>query len=68
MPTLILLRHGQSTWNREDLFTGWTDVDLSETGEEEARAAGRALAEAGVHPTVVHTSVLTRAKIGRAHV
>jgi 2,3-bisphosphoglycerate-dependent phosphoglycerate mutase len=59
--TLILLRHGQSTWNREDLFTGWTDVDLSDTGEAEARSAGQALAGAGLHPTVVHTSVLTRA-------
>jgi 2,3-bisphosphoglycerate-dependent phosphoglycerate mutase len=59
--TLILLRHGQSVWNREDLFTGWIDIDLSEVGEEEARAAGRALAAAQLHPTVVHTSVLTRA-------
>src|SRR5260370_11171274 len=61
VPTLVLLRHGQSVWNREDLFTGWTDVDLSETGVDEARQAGRALRHAGVLPTVVHTSVLTRA-------
>jgi 2,3-bisphosphoglycerate-dependent phosphoglycerate mutase len=61
VPTLILLRHGESVWNRADLFTGWIDVDLSEQGEEEARQAGRALAGAGIHPTVVHTSVLTRA-------
>ena len=61
VPTLVLLRHGQSVWNREDLFTGWTDVDLSETGVEEARQAGRVLRQAGVWPTVVHTSVLTRA-------
>jgi 2,3-bisphosphoglycerate-dependent phosphoglycerate mutase len=61
VPTLVLLRHGQSVWNREDLFTGWTDVDLSDTGEEEARRAGRALRPAGVLPTVVHTSLLTRA-------
>jgi 2,3-bisphosphoglycerate-dependent phosphoglycerate mutase len=59
--TLILLRHGQSVWNREDLFTGWTDVDLSDLGEEEARRAGRALREARLPPTVVHTSLLTRA-------
>jgi 2,3-bisphosphoglycerate-dependent phosphoglycerate mutase len=58
---LVLLRHGQSVWNREDLFTGWTDVDLSDRGVEEARRAGRALRHAGVMPTVVHTSVLTRA-------
>ena len=61
MSTLILLRHGQSTWNRKNLFTGWTDVDLSDTGETEARSGGRALAAAGLHPTVVHTSVQTRA-------
>ena len=61
VPTLILLRHGQSVWNLADLFTGWTDVDLTETGEAEARAAGKALDAAGVHPTVVHTSVQTRA-------
>jgi 2,3-bisphosphoglycerate-dependent phosphoglycerate mutase len=59
--TLVLLRHGQSVWNKEDLFTGWTDVDLSEAGEDEARRAGRALRDAEVLPTVVHTSVLTRA-------
>ena len=61
MPTLILLRHGQSVWNEKDLFTGWTDVDLTPRGEDEARAAGRALAAAGVLPTIVHTSLLTRA-------
>ncbi len=61
MPTLILLRHGQSEWNEKDLFTGWTDVDLTPKGEEEARAGGRALAAAGIVPTIVHTSLLTRA-------
>jgi len=61
VPTLILLRHGQSVWNEKDLFTGWTDVDLTPRGEDEARAAGRALAAAGVLPTIVHTSLLTRA-------
>jgi 2,3-bisphosphoglycerate-dependent phosphoglycerate mutase len=61
VPTLVLVRHGQSQWNLADLFTGWTDVDLTEQGEAEARAAGHALAAAGVGPTVVHTSVQTRA-------
>ena len=61
MAKLIMLRHGQSTWNQENLFTGWVDVDLTELGEEEARRGGRALLEAGVLPTVCHTSVLIRA-------
>jgi 2,3-bisphosphoglycerate-dependent phosphoglycerate mutase len=61
VPTLILLRHGQSEWNAKELFTGWTDVDLSPAGEDEARSAGRALATAGITPTIVHTSLLTRA-------
>jgi 2,3-bisphosphoglycerate-dependent phosphoglycerate mutase len=59
--TLVLLRHGQSLWNAENRFTGWWDADLSELGEDEARAAGKLLHEAGVNPTVLHTSVLTRA-------
>lgn len=62
MATLVLLRHGQSTWNATNQFTGWVDVDLSELGEAEARQAGRLLAEEpGVVVGVVHTSVLTRA-------
>ncbi len=61
MATLVLLRHGESVWNREKLFTGWTDVELSPTGEEEARQAGRWLGAAGIHPDVLHTSVLKRA-------
>jgi 2,3-bisphosphoglycerate-dependent phosphoglycerate mutase len=61
MPTLVLLRHGQSQWNEKDLFTGWIDVDLTARGEDEARVGGRALAAAGVLPTIVHTSLLTRA-------
>ena len=61
MPTLILLRHGQSTWNEKNLFTGWVDVDLTELGEIEARRGGQALLDAGVLPTVCHTSVLVRA-------
>jgi 2,3-bisphosphoglycerate-dependent phosphoglycerate mutase len=59
--TLILLRHGQSTWNLENLFTGWHDVPLSELGVKEATESGRLMAEAGLQPQVVHTSVLVRA-------
>jgi 2,3-bisphosphoglycerate-dependent phosphoglycerate mutase len=58
---LVLLRHGESTWNRENRFTGWFDADLSERGVEEARQAGRLLAEAGIEPDLVHTSVQIRA-------
>ena len=61
MSTLVLLRHGQSDWNRKNLFTGWVDVDLSETGVEEAQRGGALLREQGVLPDVVHTSLLTRA-------
>lgn len=61
MGTLVLLRHGESTWNAKGLFTGWVDVDLSATGEEEARKGGRLLREAEVRPSIVHTSVLKRA-------
>ena len=62
MLDLVLLRHGESLWNAENLFTGWYDVDLSTKGEEEARSAGRLLAEAAdLDLRVVHTSVLTRA-------
>ena len=59
--TLVLLRHGQSTWNAKNLFTGWYDVDLTPQGEAEAVAAGPAMVEAGVLPDVVHTSVQKRA-------
>ena len=61
LPTLILLRHGQSDWNLQNRFTGWVDVDLSPAGVEEARAAGRALAEAGIEIDRGFTSVLKRA-------
>ena len=61
MATLILLRHGESTWNRENRFTGWVDVGLTEGGEQEAVAAGALLAEHGALPDVVHTSVQERA-------
>src|SRR2546430_6386713 len=58
--TLVLLRHGQSTWNLENLFTGWHDVPLSEKGIEEAREAGRLMESEALRPDVVHTSVLIR--------
>src|SRR5262252_9129177 len=59
--TLVLLRHGESTWNLENLFTGWTDVPLSQRGIEEARDAGRLMKDAGLRPSVVHESLLLRA-------
>jgi len=58
---LVTLRHGQSTWNLENLFTGWHDVPLSPHGEEESRSAGRTMAEAGLFFDTSHTSVLIRA-------
>jgi 2,3-bisphosphoglycerate-dependent phosphoglycerate mutase len=61
MKTLLLLRHGESEWNAKGLFTGWVDVGLSEVGGQEAARGGRLLADSGLQPTVVHTSVLTRA-------
>jgi 2,3-bisphosphoglycerate-dependent phosphoglycerate mutase len=61
MYTLVLLRHGESLWNQENRFTGWYDVDLAPKGEQEAVAGGRLLAEQGVLPDVVHTSLLKRA-------
>jgi 2,3-bisphosphoglycerate-dependent phosphoglycerate mutase len=59
--TLVLLRHGESVWNAENLFTGWVDVPLSAKGEAEARRGGELLRDAGVLPDVVHTSLLRRA-------
>jgi 2,3-bisphosphoglycerate-dependent phosphoglycerate mutase len=59
--TLILLRHGQSQWNELNLFTGWVDVRLTEQGKAEAQRGGELLAEAGLLPDVVHTSLLSRA-------
>lgn len=61
MYQVILLRHGESDWNRQNRFTGWTDVDLSETGVNEARKAGQTLKAAGFAPEVAFTSVLKRA-------
>jgi 2,3-bisphosphoglycerate-dependent phosphoglycerate mutase len=59
--TLVLLRHGQSTWNLENIFTGWTDVPLTEQGRHEAVEAGRLMAAEGLSFDVVHTSLLDRA-------
>lgn len=59
--TLILLRHGESEWNAKNLFTGWVDVDLTNTGRQEATRAGVLLANSDLLPDVVHTSLLTRA-------
>ena len=61
MHKLVLLRHGESTWNRENRFTGWTDVDLSEKGLVEARQSGQLLKEAGFEFDVAYTSLLKRA-------
>ena len=61
MRTLVLLRHGESTWNKENRFTGWTDVDLSDTGLDEAHEAGRLLRAESFQFDIAHTSVLKRA-------
>ncbi len=59
--TLVLLRHGESEWNAKNQFTGWVDVDLTDKGRAEAERGGRLLAEAGVLPDTLHTSLLRRA-------
>ena len=61
MRTLVLLRHGESIWNKENRFTGWTDVGLTEKGVNEAKEAGRAMSEAGYYFDLAFTSVLKRA-------
>jgi 2,3-bisphosphoglycerate-dependent phosphoglycerate mutase len=61
MYKVVLLRHGESTWNKENRFTGWTDVDLNEKGIEEAKAAGRILKQEGYDFDIAYTSVLKRA-------
>ncbi|MEO6708875.1 MAG: 2,3-diphosphoglycerate-dependent phosphoglycerate mutase [Planctomycetota bacterium] len=61
MKTLILLRHGESVWNKENRFTGWVDVPLSERGEIEARSAGQQIRKAGLVVDEAHTSLLKRA-------
>lgn len=59
--TLILLRHGNSVWNQQNLFTGWVDVDLSDLGRQEAQRAGELLAQSGLKPDLLYTSRLKRA-------
>ena len=61
MYKVVLLRHGESVWNKKNLFTGWTDVDLSEKGVEEAHTAGKLLKEGGYTFDIAFTSVLKRA-------
>lgn len=61
MSDLILLRHGESEWNRLNLFTGWYDCDLTDTGRAEAAAAGSTMLEAGISPAALHTSLQKRA-------
>ena len=61
MYKVVLLRHGESTWNKENRFTGWTDVDLNEKGIEEAKASGKILKEEGFDFDIAYTSVLKRA-------
>lgn len=61
MKNLILLRHGQSVWNLENRFTGWTDVELSELGKQEAWNAGKDIVKSGLHPSYYFTSYLKRA-------
>ncbi|MEK9895156.1 MAG: 2,3-bisphosphoglycerate-dependent phosphoglycerate mutase, partial [Burkholderiaceae bacterium] len=61
MPTLTLIRHGESTWNLENRFTGWTDVPLTPTGVQQAQAAGELLKARGFDFDLAYTSVLQRA-------
>ena len=61
MHKLVMMRHGESTWNRENRFTGWTDVDLTDFGVEEARRAGRLLRDKGYAFDLAYTSLLKRA-------
>ena len=61
MKRIVLIRHGESVWNKENRFTGWTNVDLSEKGVEEAKKAGAILKENGFHFTQAYTSYLKRA-------
>lgn len=61
MPALVLLRHGESEWNSQNLFAGWADINLTAAGEREARQAGGLLVASGLLPEVVHTSLLRRA-------
>src|ERR1700709_1582462 len=63
MSTLVIVRHGESTWNQENLFTGWHDVPLSAKGIAEARGAGQLMRDDGLWFDVAHTSVLERAVV-----
>jgi len=63
MSTLVIVRHGESTWNQENLFTGWHDVPLTAKGADEARKAGQAMRDAGLWFDIAHTSVLERAVV-----
>lgn len=60
MEKLVMIRHGESEWNKQNLFTGWSDVDLSETGRKEAREAGRLLSKEGLDFDVCYASFLKR--------
>ena len=60
---IVMIRHGESEWNKANKFTGWYDCNLSEKGQAEALAGGKALADAGFEFDVAHTSVLTRAQV-----
>ena len=60
MGNLVIVRHGESQWNQQNRFTGWTDIDLTENGQKQARRAGRALADAGIRFDLAFTSVLER--------
>ena len=60
-PNLVLVRHGQSTWNADNRFTGWIDVDLTDQGRDEAHEAGRQIQEAGLTFDIAYTSLLKRA-------
>jgi len=66
--TLVLVRHGQSEWNKENLFTGWRDPDLTELGHQEAKAAGKLLGERGMKFDIAYTSVLQRAEKTCQHI
>ena len=63
MATLVLLRHGESDWNRQNRFTGWTDVDLTDKGRDEAAEASRLLRDGGFTFDIAYTSVLKRATV-----
>lgn len=65
---IVMVRHGESEWNQKNLFCGWFDANLSEKGQEEAKAAGKAVKEAGLKFDIAHTSVLTRAQVTLANI